>query len=58
MALTENEALELIRTGLSSGSIKLLGSQGNTDNAEKFAKADAKYMLTVLEELQKAMPRA
>lgn len=46
----ENEALALIRDGLQSGAIKLLGT--NNSNPKGSGERDAEYLLTLYTRLQ------
>lgn len=48
-----NEALDLIKTGLQSGSIKLLGTQ--SANPSGAGERDAEYLLTLYAQLQKGL---
>lgn len=52
-SLHANEAFDLIKTGLQSGAIKLLGTHtaNPTGNGEK----DAEYLLTLYVQLQKGL---
>lgn len=51
--LTDLQALELIKAGLQSGSIKLNGTRNAVDTqaATKEAEADAAYLRTLLEKI-------
>jgi len=61
MALQDNDqfrmALDLVKTVMQSGMIKLYGVGNNTAFAEKNGKADAKYLLTLLTDLQAGLPQ-
>lgn len=48
-----NEALDLIKTGLESGAIKLIGNSGQA--AKVLAERDAEYLLTLYVQLQKGL---
>lgn len=48
-----NEALDLIKAGLESGVIKLIGNSGQA--AKLLAERDAEYLLTLYVQLQKGL---
>lgn len=51
-AFNQNEAIDLIKTALQSGSIKLNGA--HTTNPAGSGAKDAQYLLSLLTKLQKA----
>lgn len=61
MALESNHgytiALELLRTALQSGAIKLHGPSGNGGDAERWGQADARYIIGLLAGLQAELPK-
>lgn len=46
-----NKAAELVKVALESGSTKLIGGSSNAVSSENHAKADAKYLTTLIGEL-------
>lgn len=61
MALQDNDqyrlALDLVRIGLQSGSIKLYGTGSNSAMATQNGTADAAYLIALLDGLSTALPR-
>lgn len=53
-SLASDKAVELIASGLSSGSIKLLGTNGAID-ATSAGKQDAEYLVTLFTSLRDGM---
>lgn len=60
MALEDNYgyrvALDLIKTGLQSGAIKLHGPTASGGHAEEWGQADARYLIGLMAGLQAQLP--
>jgi hypothetical protein len=61
MALTEHAAnvmaCEIVKAGLTSGTIKLLGSAGDIDGPEASAERDAEYLDVLLTKLNESIAK-
>lgn len=53
--LNHQSAFILVKTGLESGAIKLIGTH-SVNNAEETGSADALYLLTLINKLTKGLP--